>query len=510
MANEVGTASNLEDLFGKIVSFLTTNAALVSAGQQWQVLRQYRDNVASISLTSLIETVTYANRRILHSFRYDPRSLGSNDPTGVTTGAVWCTSFVAGTSQITITLKVAKAIATVRMVAPFDGSGTSGMLQNFRLQYSDDNSTWTTALTQNTSPTYALGQSRDFAVPGTPGAHLYWRIIIDRRVDGGASGAVYWKSLLLLDSSGDVANHFGSEAIFKATGTSGTDAIYTGLRSEYDATVGWYNLFLNGYTGYDPLETSWFNQPGALNNFSAASTTRLEQPVVPCWNSAMPYWLRANGRSFSFAVKVSTSFEGGYMGFLLPYATPAQYPYPLAIGGSLVPDLTDRSTPWRYSYNHYKHSVFPIPGSIGNNNGATVQSSVLYLRLPDGTWNNFGQRYDTFGANALTEMTQSTAYPYPLAGLRSGVWPTSVRNAGTAGTRRDYREVLGGGYILQPLILHQRFPTIAVWGELEGCMAISGFSNGAENTTTFGGVDYVVFQNVTRNEIHEYWAMALN
>ena len=31
MANEVGTASNLEDLFGKIVSFLTTNAALVAA-----------------------------------------------------------------------------------------------------------------------------------------------------------------------------------------------------------------------------------------------------------------------------------------------------------------------------------------------------------------------------------------------------------------------------------------------------------------------------------------------
>jgi hypothetical protein len=49
-----------------------------------------------------------------------------------------------------------------------------------------------------------------------------------------------------------------------------------------------------------------------------------------------------------------------------------------------------------------------------------------------------------------------------------------------------------------------------VWGELEGCMAISGFSNAAENTTTFAGKNYVIFQNVTRTEVHEYWAMALD
>ncbi|AMD43322.1 structural protein [Pseudomonas phage ZC01] len=504
MAYEVGTASNLEDLFGKIVSFLTTNPALVAANQEWEVLRQWRDNVVGISVTSLVESATYNHRRILHSFRYEPRSLGTNLQTG-STGHVACSSYVAGTSQFTMQLRTAKAVASVRISAPLD-SNTSEVLQNFRLQYSDDGSTWTTALTVNSSPVYLIGETKTFAVPGTPGAHLYWRIIIDRKQSGSTTGSVYWRSLLLLDSGGDIVNHFGSEAILKATGTSGTDTIYTGIRSEYDAANGWYNLFLNGYTGYDPNETSFFNQPGAINNWS--STPPLDVPMVPCWNAAMPYWFRANGRSFSFGVKVSTSFEGGYLGFILPYATPSQYPYPLAVGGSLVPQDSDRASTWRYSYNERYHSVFPIPGSNTTSpTGTSPNSSTLYLRTPDGLWQSFAQRT---GATAISDMTQAYNAPYARSGIRAGVWPTSVRNVGTSAPRRDYREVLGGGYLLQPLVLHQRLPTSAVWGELEGCMAISGFGNAAENTTSFAGKNYIIFQNVARTEVHEYWAMELD
>lgn len=509
MANEVGTASNMEDLFGKIVSFLTTNATLVAAGQQWQVLRQYRDNVAGIS-TNLVENATYANRRILHSFRYEPRSIGSDISDNSTTGAVTCTGYIAGTSYIAITLKEAKAVASVRLQSPNDGLGASDMLQNFRLQYSDDGSAWTTALTVASSLNYLLHETKTFAVPGSLGAHLYWRIIIDRKQSGAATGNIRWKCLLLLDAAGEVVNHFGSEAIFKAPGASGTDAIYTGLRSEYDASNGWHNLFLNGYTGFDASETSWFKQPGAIPHFQ--SGTPLNVPMVPCWNTTMPYWFRATGRVFSFGVKVSTSFEAGYMGFILPYATPSQYPYPLAVGGSLVPTTGDRSSPWRYSYNNQRHSAFPIPGAATVPTGATeTVDCTLYLRTPDGVWGYVGQRHGfSSDPNALTEMTQSLTFPYAQAGLRRGVWPSSVRNVGTGGVRRDYREVLGGGYLLQPLIIHQRLPTSAVWGELDGCMAISGFANAAENTTSYAGTDYIIFQNISRTEVHEFWAMALD
>lgn len=504
MANEVGTATGLEDLFTKIVNFLTTNASLVAGGQQWQILRQHRDNIGGITVVSLTESPTANYRRILHSFRNDPRSLNTNGETGPT-GHVSATTYVAGTSSITMTLRVAKAIATVRMGAPKD-TNIATMLQNFRLQYSDDGSSWTTALTVNSNPTYSIGETKDFAVTGTPGSHLYWRIIIDRIQSGSASGTVTWRNLMLLESGGVVANHFGSEVNLKATGTAGTDIIYTGIRSEYDAANGWYNLFLNGYTGFDPLEVSWFKHPGAIPGWS--TPTPMMVPMVPGWNSNMPYWFAASGRSFRFGIKVSTSFEGGYLGFILPYATPSQFPYPLAVGGSLVPNDGARSTEWRYSYNSWLHSIFTNPGARSDN-PTDANDTTLYMRDSTGAWRWFGQRNSISDPNGMREMTQSLDPPFARSGLRAGVWPLSVRNAGANGARRDYREILGGGYIFQPLIMHQRLPVDAVWGELEGVYQVSGFSNASENTAMWGGNNHIILQNVSRTEVHEYWALAL-
>lgn len=44
MAYETGTATDYLDLLDKLRVFLTSNASLVAAGQQWQVLRWQTDN----------------------------------------------------------------------------------------------------------------------------------------------------------------------------------------------------------------------------------------------------------------------------------------------------------------------------------------------------------------------------------------------------------------------------------------------------------------------------------
>ena len=72
------------------------------------------------------------------------------------------------------------------------------------------------------------------------------------------------------------------------------------------------------------------------------------------------------------------------------------------------------------------------------------------------------------------------------------------------------RSAIGGGYMLQPCILMQRVPYTAVFGELEGTFSISGYSNAAENTTTYGGKTHVVFQQAYRNTVHEFWALSLD
>lgn len=224
----------------------------------------------------------------------------------------------------------------------------------------------------------------------------------------------------------------------------------------------------------------------------------------------MPYWLVASGRSLRFAVKVSTSYEGGYLGFILPYASPGQYPYPLAVGGSLVPQDGARSAEWRYSYANWRHGVYPGPG------GSIAPSSdgvhaTLYLRDPGGEWRYFANRPNngTSTAEGIYGPNQSYGAPYsPNAAWRS-VWPHCMNDQWANG-KRPYRDCLGGGYLLQPCILLQRALSPMVFGELEGTYAISGYQNAPENTASYGGKTHVVFQNAYRNSVHEFWALSLD
>lgn len=507
MANQVGTATGLFDLFNKIVDFLTTDSALVAAGQEWEVLRIRRDNLAEVT-TNLTETPFANRRKINQCCRYDPRSLNTDSPVGEFLNELAYTNFSAGTSFVRFKLREAKAVTTVRLRAPRSTNLThmlTHMLCDFRLQWSDDGTTWTNALTVTGSVAYNSGEWRDYAVSGST-SHLYWRVVIDSSPSG---TYVSWESLLLLTSDGTVANHFGSEVIFKAPGNAGTESIYTGIRAEYDAANGWYNLFMNGYTGFDPGTTSWFEHPGALPGADAAIPCVV--PMVPCWDTTMPYWFSASGRSFRFAVKVSTSYEGGYLGFYLPYATPSQFPYPLAVGGSLVPQSNSRSDAWRYSYASYYHGVFPGPGCDNTPNGEG-RHSTLYTRTPAGVWAYHANRpwsiYDNESVYGPITSVDSGYDQFGYSAIRS-VWPHCV-NAQREEGNLPYRECLGGGYMIQPCVLLQRSPTTDVFGELEGVYSISGYENAAENTAVIGGKTHVTFQNAYRTNVHEYWTLSLD
>ena len=484
MAHKTGTAQNLEDLFGQMVSFLTTDNTLKEKGQAWQVLRMHRDNLAE--MTSDMPGVRP------QTCRYDARSLNTDDISGGY-GYFYSSAATMGTSFVRFKLREAKAVKTVRLRASTRSGYAQYMLRDFRLQYSDDNTSWITALTVTSAEPFLYGDWRDYSIPGNPGAHLYWRIVLDSAY--GAS--VAWASMLLLDEAGEVANHFGSEVILKGVGNAGTDAIYVGIRSEYDAAAGWYNLFLNGYAGFDPNERSWFEQPGALPGHGVSYTAAT--PMVPCWDAPMPYWFSASGRSFRFGIKVSTSYEGGYLGFILPYATPGQYPYPLAVGGSLVPTNNYRSSEWRYSYVSAMHGTYPGPGGSGTPSGSGIWTT-LYLRHADGNWNYLGNRYMSSGTEVLYS---------PENGAWRSVWPHCINSRQGYG-RRAYRECLGGGYLLQPCILVQSNPAPVVLGELEGTYIVSGYENAAENTLAFDGKTHVVLQNAYRSTVHEFWALSLD
>lgn len=255
-------------------------------------------------------------------------------------------------------------------------------------------------------------------------------------------------------------------------GLAGTDQVRVKLRPVYSAVNNRYNLELVGVPNWNPLVDQ-----SAQFNMSA--------PVyVHLWNSSMPYTIVANGRRFIFVCQVSTTVQAGYGGFFLPYALPAEYPYPLAIGGS-----SDTST-WDYTQTNVQHCHFVNP------------SDALKLYSPSNTWlsaRNFVNSANTYSWQSLGT-TGTIVLPYGSA-TNNG----SFRTAWAL-----LRECLGGGYPSHPLIVLTANPTKARMGILDGCGHVPGIGNTHGSLISIDGVNHMVVQNVARTDNWlGYWALKL-
>ena len=492
MAHEIGVATGMEDLLDKMVTFLTTNPTLVAENQHWEVLRYNRGNCESI-----YTNMSYNNNiQIEDTFRYDPRNNLVSSPVDTVTN-FYCDNYVANTSFFTVEMKVPKEVTKIKLKAN-QATGYGGYAPSaFNIHYSDDNTSWTLAAALAfTKP--ATGQEIELAVPPN-GVHKYWRVTF---VAGGNSSRIGWYHFLMLNSTGEVVNYRGGDVIFKSRGFSGTQEIYTGLRVVRSVNGSWQNIVLNGYTGFNSDEPSWDLQPGSIRGYGVSPIRT--HPMVYGWALPMNYWFVATGNSFRFCIKVSTVYEAGYIGLLLPYSSPGQYPYPLAVGGSTFTDTSSYS----YSTVRRTHGVYCCPASDASGTSILEGSSSLLLRSPSGSWDFF---YNVRSSSSITEDTERVEGPSINVTAPSGparsVWPHCVL---TQARLLPYRECLGGGYLFQPCILVQYSPSKAVYGELEGTYHVSGYQVGAEDTSVIGGKTYVIFQNTYRTSQHNYWALSLD
>lgn len=235
------------------------------------------------------------------------------------------------------------------------------------------------------------------------------------------------------------------ELIMKGLGLSREEEIFVGFRTYQSEPADYYNLLAGAFTGYVPGNT-FDTQPGA----------RLSG--VPAHNNRIDYWLTLNQQRIALAMKVGTPvYESAYVGKMLPYGRPSQYPYPVVCSGMLA-----GAAATRFSDISANHSI----GYKGN-------SARLGLRSNDG-WLN------------------AHCYPWGNAALTG---TTQLRDT-------------GGVYHLLPIELHDN--TANLWGALDGIFYISGFNNAVENTLTVDGVDYVVIQDVARNGFTDYYALRMD
>lgn len=242
-------------------------------------------------------------------------------------------------------------------------------------------------------------------------------------------------------------------------GLSGTDEIHVNIRAYQSVGSDYYNWQIRGSVAYGSTYF-WHLQPGT----SPAANLLL-------WQSAIPYWLIANGRRFILVAKVSTTYQTLYAGFIMPYATSAEMPYPLFIGASAAAgDL-------RWSNGTYRLGApWDAP------------QSACYLRHFDGAWANICNFRDR-GDTTREELADNNCWP----------WQSDYRISQNA----------DGGYTLFPSVLHGTFGGANTFGELEGVYYVSGFSNASEDIIDVGSDDYLVVQSAYRTDRMSYAAIKL-
>lgn len=241
------------------------------------------------------------------------------------------------------------------------------------------------------------------------------------------------------------------ELILKGPGLSNTEEIFIGFQTYQNVAADYYNIRVGGFTGYLSSST-WLNQPGIISASICAHNTNID------------YWITLNGQRITGALRVGTPvYEPFYLGKMLPYGRPSQYPYPMLISGTLVSGST-----LRFSDTSTSHSM----GFKGNSNR-------MRLRTPADAQNPYGYPWGNSQLAGETTALRDTATIYPML-------PVQLHNNNTT------------------------YPNGQIWGYLDGVYYISGFNNAVENTLEIDGVEYVVIQDVFRTGFPDYCAIRLD
>jgi hypothetical protein len=268
------------------------------------------------------------------------------------------------------------------------------------------------------------------------------------------------------------------EIILKGSGSSGTDAIYVGIRRYANPTSDIYGWVLQGFTAF--TGATFMNQPGAIPG---------NVPCVPLWNDTIKYWFFVNSRRIIMVAQVSSVYVAMHLGYILPYGTPGQWPYPLCIGGSNVTDST-------YNVPRYSDTSTNMAACF-NPVGTSTANSPLVIRTASGSWQRLWNDDSTIvppGQSISTLMTGN------------GVWPYNERYQTGGFGWHFLRPSQNGNTPLLPLRLC-RPDTPDLLGVFDGVKAVPGAGKSSEDTATEGSDTYIIFQNTFRTTLSDFFAV---
>lgn len=256
----------------------------------------------------------------------------------------------------------------------------------------------------------------------------------------------------------------GTQLYMHGVGLDGTKEIYMAIRRFEDVDFDQYGFAMIGATGHV-----------GGNSFQTQPGTSVEK-FLPSISRKFTYKLFVNGQRIILHSSPESVHLSFYIGFMFPYGTPSDIPYPLVVSAS---NATASSRNWDILESFYSPDQ-PI------------------LRDTDGNWISL------------------TTWPY---GSYEGIsLDTSDRERDTM-QRRLIRDS-GGETPVIPIVLLQHIinwnsaipdETGQQFGEFDGVVFVSGYNMGSENIITddVSGKKYFVTRSSRKMGFHDYAAIEI-
>lgn len=156
---------------------------------------------------------------------------------------------------------------------------------------------------------------------------------------------------------------------------------HVGLRAETAADGSYKNILIQGYRSFEP-DASFHGQFGAIAHNGSSALC----PAMPLQNLPLTVWLAISDRRLLIVVKISSVYVAAHLGYMLPFASDADYPEPLLIGGS----ITGNAKLWSGTTDSQNVFLFGRGG---------VVPGLPRVLLPNGNWQSIN-----FSGNASTNL----------------------------------------------------------------------------------------------------------
>lgn len=301
------------------------------------------------------------------------------------------------------------------------------------------------------------------------------------------------------------------ELILQGSG-SGSDQIIVGYRTFNDSGSGARNILVSGFTGFNSALT-YDNQPGrspGLNGVTSGAD--LGGCYLLLSNSTINWWISVTSRRIIAVCRVGSCYSSMYAGFLNPFATAGEWPYPIFIGGTSSNYLAIPSTS-----NISTSSVLdPIAHASGSIAGPGE------VRTPAGNWVSVANGFQSGSArNPVTSgvlvspgSTPSVSKPTSDDWFSTNTDDSFLRYIPSSGipgtpTATLLRTTNSGGdlFPLFPgtVVYAIDVNTTGVYGEIDGFFWLSAAGTAvAENRFSVGTTRYRIFQSGVRTD---NWAL---